>query len=72
VNADFEIESLPVFEIPPTPIPSLTPTPSPNIVYYIEKEQSTLKDLHNFKIENFQPNEIILIEIISAETGKLI
>ena len=36
VNADFEIESLPVFEIPPTPIPSLTPTPSPNIVYYIQ------------------------------------
>jgi len=71
VNADFEIESLPVFGIPPTPIPSLTPTPSPMINYYLEKGLNDI-DLHNFQLENFKPNENILVEVISADKGEIV
>lgn len=71
VNADFDIETLPVFEIPPTPIPSLTPTPSPKITYYLEKGLNDI-DLHNFQLENFKPNENILVEVISADKGEVV
>jgi hypothetical protein len=70
VNADFEIESLPISEVPPTPQPSLTPTPAPSISIFLKdasdkyNEGSTIGKKNLFlSVEGMKPGEAYSLTI---------